>query len=346
MTDQGRVLSREYDLILSDLDGVAYRGADSIDHVDTGFAEARENGTRIVFITNNSSRTPDVVADQLTALGVPTEPSEVFNSARTAVMQLAGLVAAGSKVLPIGGPGVYEALADGGFEVVSSADDEPAAVVQGLNPEATWLELSEAALAINAGAVYVATNLDATLPKERGDYLGNGSLVAAVSNATGVVPYSSGKPEPAMYQLAVETFRGERPLAVGDRLDTDIVGANKSEYPSLHVLTGVNDMRDIMLAIDVERPTYLGGDLRDLNREYPQTQRDGDEFTVGEARAKATSDSVSLNGEIIASRETEIGSVVVDLNEYRAITAAVWSLIDSGVDRDDLAWLPRFTRRA
>lgn len=337
------ILSKDYDLLLSDLDGVAYRGADSIDYVDSGFAEARSNGARVVFITNNSSRPPQAVADQLTSLGVPTSAAEVVNSARTGVLQLANLVPVGSKVLAVGGPGVYEALAEGGFTAVTSADDEPAAVLQGLNPEATWLELSEAALAIKAGAVYVATNLDATLPKERGDYLGNGSLVAAVVNATGVTPYSAGKPEPAMYQLAVEAFHAERALAIGDRLDTDILGANRSGYDSLHVLTGVNDMRDIMLAPDDQRPTFLGADLRDVNTVYPQVVSTRDGWTVGEYCAEVSETFVRLNGVDIATPSTT-ETVGITMDAYRAITRALWALIDGGVARDDLSWLPRFVR--
>lgn len=195
-----------YDVILSDLDGVAYRGASVALGAVEGYQAVKDAGVQVIYMTNNSARVPDQTADQLSALGIPTAPGDVVTSAITGVMLLATLVPAGAKVLPLGAEGVIEALREGGFTIVASADDNPDAVLHGLNPEATWLDLSEAALAIKAGAVYVATNIDVTLPRERGEYLGNGSLVAAISHATGVVPPSSGKPEPTMYRLALENL--------------------------------------------------------------------------------------------------------------------------------------------
>ncbi|MFY9262014.1 MAG: HAD-IIA family hydrolase [Actinomycetaceae bacterium] len=331
-------LSAAYDLILSDLDGVAYRGAQSLPHVAEGYATARDNGTRIVFATNNSARTPQTVAEHLNTLGIKATPADVYNSARTGVAQLATLIPAGSKVLPVGSDGVRVALKQGGFEIVTTAAEKPAAVLQGLDPEVTWTQLSQAAMAISAGAIFVATNMDATLPKEEGDYLGNGSMVAAVTNATGVVPYSSGKPEPNMYQLAVRETGGKRPLVIGDRLNTDIAGANRSNYDSLHVLTGVNTMRDIMLAIDIERPTYLGFDMRSLNEPAPAITVNNGSAQVGDALVTLEGTSLYLNGELL----THKSAVSLTLDQYRAVVATVWHAIDQGTPRDDFAWLPEF----
>lgn len=164
-----------------------------------------------------------------------------------------------------------------------------------MNPEATWLQLSEAALAIERGAQYIATNIDATLPKERGEYLGNGSLVAAVSHATGVVPPSSGKPEPAMYELALEKSGGKKPLVIGDRLDTDILGANRARFDSAHVLTGVTSMRQVMLADPDQRPTHQIFDLRDLSAPIEQPIFSEGGVSVGNTRVQIADQTILID---------------------------------------------------
>ena len=156
-----------------------------------------------------------------------------------------------------------------GLVVVDSADDAPAAVVQGYAADVGWRQLAEAAYAIEAGAWFVASNLDPTLPTERGFAPGNGSLVAAVRHATGVEPVSAGKPEPTLYRLAAARRGARSPLVVGDRLDTDLAGARAAGWPGLHVLTGVSTARDAVLAAPGERPSYLGADLRSLVVPHP-----------------------------------------------------------------------------
>ncbi|QRV01448.1 HAD-IIA family hydrolase [Arcanobacterium phocisimile] len=324
-----------YDVILSDLDGVAYRGDSAAVGAVEGYQYAKDCGVRVVYMTNNSARMPQDTAQHLTELGIPTDGDDVVTSAITGVMLLSTLIPAGSKVLPLGAKGVVEALREGGFTLVESADDEPAAVLHGLNPEATWLQLSEAALAIQRGAQYVATNIDATLPKERGEYLGNGSLVAAISHATGVVPPSSGKPEPEMYQLALEKSGGTRPLAIGDRLDTDILGANRAGYDSAHVLTGVTSMRQVMLTDVSQRPTHPIFDLRDLSSSAYQPEFSGDTVTVGDARVAVTEKSIQIEGEAVTSE-----GKALTLYQYQALVAAVWDRVDRG---HEMSWIPEFT---
>jgi hypothetical protein len=142
--------------------------------------------------------------------------------------------------------------------------DGPVAVIQGLSMTIGWPDLAEAALAIRSGALWVTSNLDATLPTERGLLPGNGSLVAALRTATGSEPLVAGKPAPALMHDALARGDFASPLVVGDRLDTDIAGANAADLPSLMVLTGVNDARDALYAVPDQRPTYLGADLRSL----------------------------------------------------------------------------------
>ncbi|WP_216400457.1 HAD-IIA family hydrolase [Arcanobacterium phocae] len=326
-----------YDVILSDLDGVAYRGADAAIGAVEGYQSAKNSGVRVVYMTNNSARVPAETARQLTRLGIPTQPEDVVTSAITGVMLLSTLVPAGAKVLPLGAEGVRVALSEAGFLLVDSADDRPDAVLHGLNPDATWADLSEAALAIRAGATYVATNIDATLPKERGEYLGNGSLVAAVSHATGVVPVSSGKPEPTMYQLALKKSGGLRPLAVGDRLNTDILGANRAGYDSAHVLTGVTTMKQVMLAEKDERPTYPVFDLRDLTRSFEKPKVTHETATVGSTTVSISDHSIVINNMALGRATVEL-----TLNEYQALVALAWKQVDTG---HDMSWLPEFSPR-
>ena len=152
----------------------------------------------------------------------------------------------------VGAQSFKDLAAAAGLRVVASADDNPQAVVQGHNPETGWAQLSEAALAIQRGALYFASNLDSTLPAERGFLVGNGSMVAAVVNATGVSPSSAGKPEPAMFFLAAQSLGSTAPLAVGDRLNTDIAGGVAAGMPCLHVLTGVSKHEALLRATPAE----------------------------------------------------------------------------------------------
>jgi hypothetical protein len=191
--------------------------------------------------------------------------------------------------------------------------------VQGFSPDVSWRELAEAAYAIQRGARHLVSNLDLTLPNERGLAPGNGSLVGAVVNATGVTPRSAGKPEPAMYRLAVERRGARRPLVVGDRLDTDLGGARAAEYPGLHVLTGVSDARDAVLAAPHERPTYIAADLRGLLEPHPAPTPVADGWWTCGGRAARV-----LDGRL------ELDDRAVDIDLVRAACGAAWAAADAG----------------
>lgn len=254
-----------YDSLLVDLDGTVFRGGVLIDGALAGLA-----GRPAVYVTNNASRSPRAVSDHLAGLGVHTEPSRVLTSAQVActlAVELAGGAGDGGdaaavpSALVVGAESFRELAAEAGFRVVRSADDRPDVVLHGHSPDNDWAVLSEAALAVRAGAVYVASNMDTTLPSERGLLIGNGSLVAAVVSATGVHPQSAGKPEPAMFHVAAERLGARRPLAVGDRLDTDIAGGIAAGTDTLCVLTGVSGHTDILHTR--YRPTWIAANLRD-----------------------------------------------------------------------------------
>jgi glycerol-1-phosphatase len=299
-----------YDVALLDLDGVVYLGSTVIDGVPDALDAARKAGMRLAFVTNNASRTPDAVADMLTGMGVAATADEVTTSAQAACHVLADKLPAGAKVLVVGTTGLIEAARERGFTLVDSADDEPAAVVQGYGPNVGWKDLAEATVAVRRGAWHVATNLDSTVPSARGALPGNGSLVGVVRATTGVTPTSTGKPDPAMHRESVQRSGATRPIVVGDRLDTDIEGASRVGCDSMLVLTGVTTAADLLAAVPEQRPTYVAASVAGLLEPQPAPGRDGDAWTCG--------------GWTV-SREGRLSGDGDDLDALRALCAAAWS---------------------
>ncbi|MGQ0466230.1 MAG: HAD-IIA family hydrolase [Sporichthyaceae bacterium] len=265
-----------YDAALLDLDGVLYVGPDAVRHAPESLESARAAGMRLAFVTNNAARTPHTVAAHLSDLGIPAKPDEVATSAQAAVRLVAELVAPGSAVLVVGGDGLSEALLERGLRPVSSADDDPAAVVQGYHPTVGWPILAEGAYAVARGIPWIASNTDRTVPTPRGIAPGNGTLVEVVRMATGRDPVVAGKPELALHRESAERVDAQRPLVVGDRLDTDVLGANRAGVDSLLVLTGVHGPADLLAAAPELRPTYLAEDLRGLLVEHAPVGFDAD----------------------------------------------------------------------
>jgi len=256
-----RTLAQQHDCLLLDLDGTVFRGhAPTLGAVET----LASIECRALFVTNNASRSADEVAAHLCELGFSAVNDDVVTSAQSAARMLAAQLPAGAKVLVVGTDALAAEVDAVGLTPVRLVADEPVAVVQGLSMSIGWAELAEAALAIRAGALWVTANLDVTLPTERGLVPGNGSLVAAVRAATGAEPLVAGKPAPALMQDALARGDFRTPLVVGDRLDTDIAGANASGLPSLMVLTGVGTALDAIVADPDYRPSYLSEDLRAL----------------------------------------------------------------------------------
>ncbi|WP_037159458.1 HAD-IIA family hydrolase [Rhodococcoides fascians] len=262
------VLRSQHDVLLLDLDGTVYQGKDPIPGAVEYLRGRSEDSGRIekqYFVTNNASRSPSDVAQHLVELGFDTSEEFVVTSAQVAARMLAERVPAGSTVVVVGTDALSAEISLVGLSPVRRAEGEPAAVVQGHNPATDWGVLAEAAFAIRGGAVWVATNTDATLPTERGLAPGNGSMVAAVRTATGSEPLVAGKPAAPIMQDAIRLSEAASPLVVGDRLDTDIAGACTIGIPALLVLTGVSSALDAVRAVPSERPTHIGFDLDVLN---------------------------------------------------------------------------------
>lgn len=262
---RSRALVDAYDLVILDLDGVVYLIDQPIPGAVAAITTLHERGVPIAYATNNASRQAGEVADLLTGMGIPVAADEVLTSAQAAAAALAERHPTGSRVLVVGAEALRVEVRAVGLVPVDVGEPAPRAVVQGYGAGVGWPELAEACVAIRAGADWVATNPDATLPSPRGPLPGNGALVAAVRTAVGRGPdLVVGKPAPVLFETAAERAGAVRPLVVGDRLDTDIEGAVRAGMDSLLVLTGIAGPRMLLAAPPHQRPTYVTADLGGL----------------------------------------------------------------------------------
>src|ERR1700730_2526017 len=231
-------LDTAYDVGLLDLDGVVYLGGTAIPGAAEALRKADAAGMRLAYVTNNAFRTPAAIAELLNSFGVPAAIQDVVTSAQAAARLLAERLPAGAPVLVVGGSGLRLALRDRGLRPVSTAADQPRAVVQGYAPDVSYSMLAEGGLAVAAGALFVASNADLTLPTRHGAAPGNGSYIRVIATATGVEPLVAGKPEPPLHHESVLRTGAKRPLVVGDRLDTDIESAQRVGADSMLLPTG------------------------------------------------------------------------------------------------------------
>ena len=309
----------DVDAVLSDLDGVVYAGPGPLPYAVESLTRAGET-RRLGYITNNASRRDSDVADHLRELGLTaTQPDDVVTSPQAAMRLLRGRVMPGATVLVVGGDGLVFELEKAGYHVTRSADDAPAAVVQGFAPDVGWVHLAEAAYALalpedEGGIPWIATNTDWTIPQARGIAPGNGTLVSAVHTAVGRLAVVAGKPERPIFDEAVARFGARHPLFIGDRLDTDIAGAQAAGIESVLVLTGIDRPKHVLAAPSTSRPTFIVGDLRELHEPYPETVVQGDVTSVGTAAVRIDGPDVHI---------VRAGDRPIDL--VRAGAAAIWA---------------------
>ncbi len=280
----------EHDSLFFDLDGTLFLGATPVLGAPEALSDAAARGHRIAYLTNNGSRSAAQVGEHLCELGFTARAPDVVTSGQAAASILAELLPAGSVVLVVGTESLATEVTERGLRTTDRAEDA-AGVVQGHSPGTGWPLLAEACVAIRSGALWVACNVDATLPTERGELPGNGSMVAALRTATGAEPVVAGKPERWLFTEALRRTGATRALVVGDRLDTDIGGANAAGLASLHVLTGVSRAADVLAATEPLRPRYLGADLAGLHTDAElarpvlrapwRVHRDGDGLLLG-----------------------------------------------------------------
>jgi len=300
----GERLALRYDVGLLDLDGTVYVGADAIPGAVQAVADAGALGFRVGYVTNNASRPPAMVVEQLRGLGLAATRDDVLTSAQAAAALLAEDLPAGSAVLVVGGAGLVEAVLACGLRPVASADDQPMAVAQGWAPELGWGLLAEGAYALSRGLPWIATNTDQTLPTARGIAPGNGSFVSLLAGVVGRRPDAvAGKPHAALLTQAAGKFSALNPIVIGDRLDTDIEGGWASG-----------------------RPTYVAADLSGLLVAHPAPTAalDGG-WACGPWRACVNADGRLViqerSGELLSSQP---------FDGLRAACAAAWSANDDG----------------
>jgi HAD superfamily hydrolase (TIGR01450 family) len=269
-------------LLLVDLDGVVYRGADPVPGVAAVLAARAKAGDDVVYVTNNSMHYRADYVNRLSAMGAPIAPDRVVSSARATALYLQEHEPGIRRVLVVGAGGLEREMRDVGLDVVTSghaatrasqegidgyeAAGRPDAVVVGLDPQLTYMRIAVAADAIRAGARFVATNRDPVYPTERGLRPGSGSVVAAIEAACGVTPISIGKPEPLLLEEAARVVGREAKDAVmiGDSLATDVAAARAVGARSVFMLTGVAGREQLDALPADQRPTAVAANAQEL----------------------------------------------------------------------------------
>lgn len=255
------------------MDGVLWHGDQPLPGLVEFFQTLRDLKLPFILATNNASQTAEQYVAKLARMGVTVNRAEVLTSAMATALYLAKQTdPTSTRVFVIGEDGLRQPLLELGFTLTGlyEVNDPGAAspnggadyVVCGLDRGISWDKLATATLNIRAGAKFIGTNPDTTLPTEHGVIHGNGAILAAIEAATEVKPVIIGKPEPIMYQqaLALLGVDAAETAAIGDRLGTDILGAVRADIRSLLVLTGVST-EDELKTIDYQ-PTWVMADIR------------------------------------------------------------------------------------
>lgn len=247
--------------LLIDLDGVVYVGSNVIPEAPSFFRRLRADGRPFLLITNNSSGTPNQFVGRLADMGIVVDPSEILTSALATAQYLGGVARPGARVFVIGETGLRSAIEEAGFEL---SEHSPEFVVVGLDRSFDYHKLTIAIRAVLAGAQFIGSNPDTTLPAEDGLIPGAGSFQAAIRAATGVEPVVIGKPEPTLIALALERVGAapDQAALIGDRLDTDILGGHRAGVHTILVLTGVSTRHAAESA--AARPTLIADTLDEV----------------------------------------------------------------------------------
>jgi HAD superfamily hydrolase (TIGR01450 family) len=271
---------------------------------------------RIAFITNNASRPPEAVAEHLRQLGVDAGPDDVVTSAQAAARVLRDRLGAGARVVVLGGRGLVDAVTEAGLVQVDVEDDAEA-VVTGYGPDVLWGQIMRAAVRVKDGLWWVASNTDLTFPTTFGVAPGHGVLVETLRRFTAVEPVVAGKPARPLLDETVRRCGGERPLMVGDRLDTDIEGARAAGVDALLVMTGVTGLAELVSAGPELRPTYIAADLAGLDTVHPVPDVSADRVSLGGWTAHVVDGALTVDG---------AGG---DDDWWRVVAVAAWQHLDA-----------------
>lgn len=269
-------MNHRIDALVLDMDGVIYRGDEALPGAAALFPALRAAGVSVILATNNATRSPAQVATKLARMGITVPESWILTSATATAAWLAAQ--GGGRVYSIGAESFRAALL--ALPGVTWDEARPDYVLVGLDPDLTYDKLRIAAVALERGARFVATNTDASLPTEGGEaWPGAGAIIAALQTTTGRAPdVVLGKPEPALYNLARAQL-GTAPaatLAVGDRAETDILGGRRAGLPTALVLTGVTRAEQVPHLPPDQRPDYIFHTLEELTRAVVASRAAGD----------------------------------------------------------------------
>ena len=310
------------DCVLFDLDGVVYHGPEPISGAAEGINFLHDQSIPVNYVTNNATRTAEVVAEHISTLGISTTPAEVTTSAQVLAGRLAERFGTGALIYLVGTTGLAAALESEGLTLTHNLDEGPVAIAQGLDPGITYESIVRACEAITSGIEWWATNPDYSMVGPRSRVPGNGAFIDMLSKLTGAEPTVVGKPSPHMMEFAARRIGAKRPLMVGDRLDTDIEGGNSAGFETALVLTGVHDIHDALRASPGLRPTYILPSLRGLPKlidaEDTHGSADGEHGSAG-ARI--------VDGELHLDDSAHVGAAIVE----DALRLA-WEAMDRGED--------------
>ena len=262
-----RLISIRY--LIIDMDGVLYHESNPMPGLVEFFGFLRGRGIRFVLATNNSTRTPQQFVEKMASMGVQLTTADLVTSSLATAAHLREIASPGTPVYTVGQVGLTTALQEAGFLLDSH---RAKFVVAGLDTSVTYAKLRTATLLIRQGAAFIGTNPDATLPTPEGLAPGAGSILAAIQTATGVAPKIIGKPEPTMYRQAMARL-GANPAdtaALGDRLETDILAAQRTGVLSLLVLSGATNRA--LLAGSAIQPDLVFEDITDLREKWAGLQ--------------------------------------------------------------------------
>ncbi len=245
--------------LIIDLDGCVYRGEELVDGADVAIKSLKESGKKILYLTNNSTKTPEEYAAKLQKLGIEALPRDILTSA-TATAQYMRSFEKG-KCFVVGERALRTALAQEGFTIVDGVDEDVRYVVCGLDRQLTYDKLAAACLAVQRGAKFIATNADPVLPVEKGHLPGAGSIVGAIKIATGLKPIVVGKPSKYIMDLAIKRLGVEKDKVaiVGDQIDIDVRAGKVVGIHTILLLTG----RDLPKRSDLS-PDLVIKSLQDL----------------------------------------------------------------------------------
>jgi glycerol 3-phosphatase-2 len=324
---EGAALASRFRGVVFDLDGVVYLGEEVVEAAPAALDQVRALGVAVAFVTNNSYRPPELVAEKLQRLGVKATPEQVLTSSQALVRLLGGPAGLdGVRVLVVGGPGLRGALEAAGARLVDgSAWGDAQVVAVGFDPDLTYARARDATLAIRAGARFVGSNPDTTLPAPDGLWPGAGATLALLQAATGVRPEVAGKPERALLDTAAEAIGSGPYLMVGDRADTDLDGAHRLGWSTALVLSGVTRPADLPdLAIAPDHLLHDVGGLLDppgpTVRPAERAERAGADRLLGVGEEDGERRLVAVDGERIvgavavrcAGTDGQLGGPVVD----------------------------------